>query len=79
MGRLIDENTMTQKELILDYLKRHKASGISDTEARDIFGIRRLSGRILDLRRDGYEIITVWKNGKTRYGKKTRYGIYKLG
>lgn len=78
MGRLIDENTLTQKELILNYMKKHKASGISDDEARELFGIRRLSGRILDLRRDGYEIKTIWKKGKTRYGKKTRYGIYKL-
>lgn len=78
MGRLIDENTITQKKLILDYMKKNKEAGISDTEARDLFGIRRLSGRILDLRREGYEIKTIWKNGKTRYGKKTRYGVYKL-
>lgn len=78
MGRLINENTLTQKELVLKHLKKYK-SGISDTQARELYGISRLSGRIHDLRIDGYEITTIWKNGKTRYGKKTRYAIYKLG
>ena len=78
MKRLIDENTLSQKELILQYLKRHKASGMSDNDARELFGINRASGRIFDLRKDGYVIVTEYKNGRTRYGKKTRYGVYKL-
>lgn len=78
MSRLINENTITQKQLILKHLKRNRKSGISDTQARELYGINRLSGRIYDLKADGYKIIFEWKNGMTRYGKKTRYKVYKL-
>lgn len=78
MGRLIDENTLTQKELILKHLKKHRKRGITDTEAREIYGISRLSGRIFDLKDDGWNITCEWKNGRTRYGKKTRYKVYRL-
>ena len=76
--RLIDDNTLTQKQMLLNYLKEHKETGISDDDARFELGIHRLSGRIFDLREDGYTITTEYKNGRTRYGKKTRYGVYKL-
>lgn len=76
MGRLVNETTMSQKEIILRHLKRY--AGINDDIARDKYGIRRLSGRIFDLRDDGYNITTEYKNGRNRYGKKTRYGVYKL-
>lgn len=78
MGRLVDENTLTQKEIVLKHLKKYRVSGISDNDARDLYGIRRLSGRIHDLRLDGYKIETEWHHTKNRYGKKTRYGTYRL-
>lgn len=67
---------MTQKEMILDYLQTHV--GITDSQAREIFGINRLSGRIYDLRRDGYTIIDVRRSCPNRFGKKTSFVEYRL-
>lgn len=78
MGRLINENTLTQKEIVLKHLKKYKKRGISDAEARDLYGIGRLSGRIFDLKKDGWNITFEWKNCTTRYGKKSHYKVYKL-
>lgn len=47
---------MTQKEMVLNHLKKHGA--ITSWEAIMEYGITRLSDVIFRLRKDGYKIIT---------------------
>ena len=43
------------------------------------YGIERLSGIIFDLRNMGYNIHTIMKDGKTRFGDSCKYASYILG
>lgn len=65
----------TQEELILRYLREHGSMTQLDAYEH-LYGTvcTRLSGRILDLRRAGYDIETVYETNQ--YG--TRYGRYIL-
>lgn len=56
-----------QTERLLKYLKRHK-KGITALEAWNELSIMRLSARIIDLRRKGHHILTVWEDGVNLYG-----------
>lgn len=67
---------MTQVEKILDYMERH--GSITDAEAYQHLGIRRLSARIFDLRASGLNISTEGEKGKNRFGEPTRYARYRL-
>ena len=67
----------TQKEMVLEYIRRN--GSITDMEAADEIACRRLSGRVFELRKEGYDIVTEWKTCKNRYGKTVRYGEYRLG
>ena len=55
---------MNQNDHILKHLKRHKT--ITPLEALHLYGCFRLSGRILELRQAGHNILTsiVENNGK---------------
>lgn len=68
---------MTQNEMILTHLKTHK-TGITPMDAVERFGCYRLSARISDLRKEGYEITTEHETKKNRYGVPTTYARYKL-
>lgn len=65
----------TYKERVLAHLQRY--GSITDVKARDLIGTTRCSEYIRRLRYEGYTIITEWKQGKNRYGQKTRYGVYR--
>ena len=65
---------MGTKERVLKYLQEF--GSLSDTEARDDIGTRRLSEYIRQLREEGYGIDTVWEKSKNRYGEKVRFGRY---
>lgn len=65
----------TYKERVLAHLQRY--GSITDVKARDLIGTTRCSEYIRQLRYEGYTIITEWKQGKNRYGQKTRYGVYR--
>lgn len=67
----------TYEDLVLAYLQTH--GHISDLTARDAIGTTRVSEYIRRLRVKGYDITTVWKSSKNRYGRKTRYGVYYYG
>ena len=56
---------MSQNKQIINYLQKGKS--ITPIDALNKFGCFRLSARILDLRKEGYEIITenITKQGKT--------------
>jgi hypothetical protein len=62
----------SQSKQILRYLETH--DGISQRTATLELDCIRLGARIFDLREQGYDIITVMKEGKN----KSRYGYYKL-
>lgn len=65
----------TYKELILKHLKRY--GSITDIKARDYIGTTRCSEYIRQLRSEGYRIDTEWRKGRNRYGRKTRFGVYR--
>lgn len=62
----------SQNELILAHLKKHT---ITPIQALELFGCLRLSGRIKNLRDQGYNIVTtmVWNGDQTK-----RFARYKL-
>lgn len=66
----------TQKEMILEYLKEN--GKITDREAYQDFGIRRLGARIWDLRSEGYKIRTEETTMPNRFGKNTTFATYIL-
>ena len=68
---------MTQCERILDYMKQH--GGITAAEAFHYCGSTRLSARIFDLRRQGYDIRNESVTSKNRFGEKVRFDRYVLG
>jgi hypothetical protein len=64
---------MTQAEAVRQYLEEH--GSITAMEALRYLGVARLSARIYDLERQGWEIPRESMTCKTRYGKTnvTRY------
>ena len=68
--------TLVNQYQILTYLKTF--GRITDVKARDMFGTNKCPEYIRRLREKGYNIETVWKHGKNRYGRKVRYGEYVL-
>ena len=67
---------MTQCDQVLAYLQENIA--ITDTVARELFGINRLAARIWDLRRKGYEIESETLYFTTRLGRMGKYAVYRL-
>lgn len=65
---------MTHCNEILDFMRTHH--GITNADASQ-FGCYRLSGRILELRRRGYDIETQWEETE-KEGRSIRYGRYIL-
>lgn len=64
----------TKKELILDYLRKHGT--ITPDEARLYCRkCERLAARISELRADGYNIVTEYKD---KDGNAVNYAIYRL-
>ena len=60
----------TQREKVLDYLMAGK--DITNDKAMSLFQIRRLSAIIHQIRRDGWNVETVWK----RSFNGSRYASY---
>ena len=69
--------TKSQNEMILKYLQTHK-TGITPLQALQKFGCLRLSGRIYDLRDQGYDILTNMVEVKTADGDVARVAQYRL-
>lgn len=66
----------TQEELVLEYLQEHKE--ITSWEAFMRFGITRISAKIFNLRKKGYDISTNYLTKKNRYGVTVTYGVYRF-
>lgn len=69
--------TKSQNERILKYLQTHK-TGITPLQALTKFGCLRLSGRIYDLRDQGYDILTSMIDVKTADGDTKTVAQYRL-
>ena len=67
---------MTQREMILKHLKRY--GKITDVQAFNNFGIRRLGARVFELREQGYPILTKMTTKPNRYGKNVSFATYIL-
>lgn len=68
---------MTQREMILDHLRKY--GDITSVEAVNRYGISRLSARIKDLRDEGKVIISQRQKSRNRWGKTVFYDKYVLG
>lgn len=68
----MEKKKKTQKEQVLNHLKKN--GSITTMVAFNRYSITRLSARIWELRKDGYEITT---ENETRKGKT--YARYRLG
>jgi len=69
-------NKETQTKAILDHLMKN--GSITSMESFELYGCTRLSARIFDLRKKGYDIETHMIAGKTRYGTSCEYAKYVL-
>lgn len=66
----------THTRQILDYMKEH--GSITSLDAIRCFGCTRLSGRIYDLKKAGYNIEKTMQTVPTR-GGSARVAVYTLG
>lgn len=73
----IKNKTMTsQSKEVLKYMQTHPY--ITSMIAINEFGATRLSAIIYDLRKAGYNIVTLMVEGKNRYGRDIKYARYVL-
>ena len=66
----------SQCDRLIAYMREY--GRISTYAAFKKLGITRLSGRIYDLKKRGYEIESVLEQGKDRYGNEVRWKVYRL-
>ncbi len=69
--------TQTQNQRLLEYLAAHQ-DGITPMIAWEKLGIYRLSGRIHDLRNQGYHIESDTAVVENRWGEECRVARYRL-
>jgi predicted ArsR family transcriptional regulator len=67
----------TQNERILDYIKRF--GSITQDEASNKLGVKRLASRVSDLKRLGYPITSELVVVQNRFGEKCRVARYRIG
>ena len=67
----------SQNKKILNYLKTHKR-GLTSFDAFRMWGITRLSARIMDLRSANYNIDSNIQTKKNSEGQTVRYAAYVL-
>lgn len=65
---------MTQQDLILDYIRKHKS--ITPFEAFEKLGITKLATRISELRGRGVKVQDIWVKDVNRFGESVRYKRY---
>ena len=76
MGALVNEQTMTQKDMVLRYMREN--GSITQAEAASELGCFRLGARIFDLKQDGHSIRSVSESHKNRWGHTVHYARYFL-
>ena len=65
-----------QKKRVLDHLHMHGT--ITSMEAFRLYGITRLAAVVFDLRKLGYDIVTMDVTEHNRYGEPTTFARYYL-
>jgi len=68
--------TESQTMRVLNYMRTH--GGITSMDAFRDFGITRLSARIFDLRKLGYDISNVNREAVNKYGEMSVFVEYRL-
>lgn len=59
---------------IVEYIKKH--GSITQDDATEDIGCKRLAARVKDLRRKGFNIKTTMESGLNRHKKPVRYARY---
>ena len=67
---------MTQKDRLITFLKTHRR--INPLQSWQILGIYRLSAVILELRKEGYNIITIKTEVKNQFNEACHVATYVL-
>jgi hypothetical protein len=67
---------MNQEQIILEHLKKHK--NITTWESFELYGITRLSAKIYNLKKAGYNFSTEWIKKRNRYGRMIEFKKYIL-
>lgn len=67
---------MTQEQRVINYIREF--GSITTKDAFNDLGITRLSAKIFNLKKQGYEIKDNFEQGKDRYGETTNYKRYYL-
>ena len=65
---------MSHEQVILKHFRRYKY--LSSYKAVELYGITRLSARIYNLRRQGYDIQSIKRSATNRYGNVVNYNDY---
>lgn len=66
---------VSKKDKILKYLQTHKR-GLTQAQAIDKFRAYRLADTVFQLKKKGYNIITIIETNENQDGTRTRYGRY---
>lgn len=67
---------MTQHQRIIEYMQKN--GSITTLQAMNDLGCMRLSSRISELKKQGYNIKSEYVEGKNRYQEKVYYKRYSL-
>lgn len=68
---------MTQKDMVLDYIRDF--GSITPMDASRDLGITRLAAVVCRLRREGHDIHREREHALNRYGQNVRYARYSFG
>ena len=74
--KFTDNSTFNQRLKMLDYLLEH--GSITTSETREKLNIYYAPARAFKLKRDGYQIVTVWNSWTSEHGIKHPIGRYVL-
>ncbi|WP_343654541.1 helix-turn-helix domain-containing protein [Paraburkholderia caribensis] len=72
----IGNDAEAQRGRVLEFLRRH--GSLSTLDARHLIDVLHPAARVMELRRNGYEIATVWSHETTPEGGKHRVARYHL-
>lgn len=73
---IMSKRKTTQENRVLEYMQ--KFGGITTRDAFNDLGITRLSAKIFNLKKQGYDIISEYKQAKNRFGETTYFKKYML-
>ena len=76
--RLNNNSSNAQRNRIIECLRQVKSIGLTTIEIRDELNCLHPSGRIMELRKLGYDIRSVWTNGSDYHGRPHRVARYVL-